>query len=318
MKPTRGGEYLVADAAELPFEDASFDLAVAYNSLMDTDDMEGAVHEAWRVLRPGSRFCVCVTHPVNDAGRFEPDTADGVFFIDVYRGRRRYDEVWERDGVSMRFVGWCYPLESYTRALERRRVPDRGDSRAAAERRTARDQTEGGAPPADPELPDAESRQARVIELVPMTPGFIEAVLADRRGEAADLLEIELPDEFPTEGERRFLGLRLRQMHDDVRFQQWCPHAVVLDGQLIGHAGFHGPPGVNSAENPQAVEYGYTIYPGLARSRVRDGGREDADGPGRGVGRHPPLRPLRVARQRALTRHRPEVRLREDRRANGR
>jgi [ribosomal protein S5]-alanine N-acetyltransferase len=100
-----------------------------------------------------------------------------------------------------------------------------------------------------------------VIELRPMTPAFIEAVLADRREEASDLLEIELPDEFPTEGERRFLGLRLRQMHDDARFQQWCPHAVVLDVQLIGHAGFHGPPGVNSAENPQAVEYGYTIYP---------------------------------------------------------
>jgi SAM-dependent methyltransferase len=114
------GEYLVADAAALPFEDASFDLAVAYNSLMDTDDMEGAVREAWRVLRTGSRLCVCVTHPVNDAGRFEPDTGDGAFRVDLYRGRRRYDEVWERPGVSMRSVGWCYPLESYTRALEDR------------------------------------------------------------------------------------------------------------------------------------------------------------------------------------------------------
>jgi ribosomal-protein-alanine N-acetyltransferase len=100
-----------------------------------------------------------------------------------------------------------------------------------------------------------------VIELVPMTPAFLEAVLADRREEAAQLLEIELPDEFPSDGERRFLGLRLRQMHDDARFKQWCPHAVVLDGRLIGHAGFHGPPGVNSAQNPDAVEYGYKILP---------------------------------------------------------
>jgi ubiquinone/menaquinone biosynthesis C-methylase UbiE len=140
-----GGEYLVADAAELPFEDASFDLAVAYNSLMDTDDMTGAVNEARRVLRPGSRFCVCVTHPVNDAGRFEPDTAEGEFFIDVYRGRRRYDEVWERDGVSMRFVGWCYPLESYTRVLEHAgflieaiREPSPSAERLAAKPRAAR------------------------------------------------------------------------------------------------------------------------------------------------------------------------------------
>lgn len=98
-----------------------------------------------------------------------------------------------------------------------------------------------------------------MIELVPMTPAFVEAVLADRRDEAGGLLEIELPDEFPSDGERGFLGLRLRQMHEDVRFQQWCPHAVVLDGRLIGHAGFHGPPGVNSTQNPDAVEYGYKI-----------------------------------------------------------
>jgi RimJ/RimL family protein N-acetyltransferase len=94
-----------------------------------------------------------------------------------------------------------------------------------------------------------------------MTPAFVEAVLADRRAEAAELLEIELPDEFPSDGERGFLGFRLRQMHEDGRFQQWCPHAVVLDGRLIGHAGFHGPPGVNAAQNPDAVEYGYKILP---------------------------------------------------------
>jgi [ribosomal protein S5]-alanine N-acetyltransferase len=94
-----------------------------------------------------------------------------------------------------------------------------------------------------------------------MTPQFVEAVLADRRDEAGALLEIDLPDEFPSDGERRFLGMRLRQMHEDERFQQWCPHVVVLDGTLIGHAGFHGPPGVNSTHNPDAVEYGYKILP---------------------------------------------------------
>jgi RimJ/RimL family protein N-acetyltransferase len=94
-----------------------------------------------------------------------------------------------------------------------------------------------------------------------MTPAFLEAVLADRREEAAELLEIELPDEFPTEGERGFLGMRLRQMHEDARFQQWCPHAVVLDGLMIGHAGFHGPPGSNAAQAADAVEYGYKIFP---------------------------------------------------------
>jgi SAM-dependent methyltransferase len=112
------GEYVVADAASLPFDDESFDLAVAYNSLMDIDEMPRAVREAWRVLRPGSRFCICVTHPINDAGRFEHDDAGAAFHMDVYRGRRRYDETLDVFGVTMRFVGWCYPLEDYARALE--------------------------------------------------------------------------------------------------------------------------------------------------------------------------------------------------------
>ena len=112
------GEYILADATSLPFEDESFDLAVSYNSLMDIDDMPTAVREAARVLRPGSRFCICVTHPVNDAGRFEREDSGASFRIDVYRGRRRFDETVTRDGLTVRFLSWCYPLEGYTRALE--------------------------------------------------------------------------------------------------------------------------------------------------------------------------------------------------------
>lgn len=40
------GDYVVADAASLPFPDESFDIAVAYNSLMDIDDIDGAIREA--------------------------------------------------------------------------------------------------------------------------------------------------------------------------------------------------------------------------------------------------------------------------------
>jgi [ribosomal protein S5]-alanine N-acetyltransferase len=94
-----------------------------------------------------------------------------------------------------------------------------------------------------------------------MTPSFIEAMLDDRRDEASALLDVVLPDEFPRPGERRFLEFRLRQMRDDARFETWCPNVVVLDGQMIGHAGYHGPPGVNSTQAADAVEYGYAIYP---------------------------------------------------------
>jgi SAM-dependent methyltransferase len=113
------GRYLVADAAALPFGDERFDLVVAYNSLMDVDDMPTAVAEAARVLEPRRPLCVCVTHPTADAGRFQSKEPDAPFVIPgSYLGRHRVEEPFERDGLQMHFTGWRYPLEGYARALE--------------------------------------------------------------------------------------------------------------------------------------------------------------------------------------------------------
>jgi RimJ/RimL family protein N-acetyltransferase len=92
-----------------------------------------------------------------------------------------------------------------------------------------------------------------------MTPEFLEAVLDGDRERASKALDVELPEGFPHEGVMRFFALRLGQMRRDERFRKWCPHAVVLDGQMIGHAGYHGPPGINAKQSPDAVEIGYTI-----------------------------------------------------------
>lgn len=105
-----------------------------------------------------------------------------------------------------------------------------------------------------------------MIELRPLTPAFLEAVLDDeRQDEAAAILGVELPEGFPREGERRFLTLRLGQMREDPRFEDWSPFAVVLEGRMIGHAGYHGPPGVNTRQRANAVELGYTIEPEYRR-----------------------------------------------------
>ena len=86
------GRYLVADAAALPFGDGCFDTVVAYNSLMDVADMPAAVQEASRVLEPGGRLCVCVTHPTADAGKFQSKEPDAPFVIGgAYLGRHRFD-----------------------------------------------------------------------------------------------------------------------------------------------------------------------------------------------------------------------------------
>ncbi len=110
---------MLGDAAALPFEGAAFDLVVAFNSLMDVQDMPGAVSEAARVLEPGGRLCVCVTHPLADAGAFESREPDARFVIEgSYFGRRRFEGTFERDGLTITFRGWAYPLEAYARALE--------------------------------------------------------------------------------------------------------------------------------------------------------------------------------------------------------
>jgi SAM-dependent methyltransferase len=111
--------YVVGDAAALPFGDGAFDTVVAYNSLMDVADMPAAVREACRVLESGGRLCVCVTHPVADAGKFQSKEPDAPFVIsDSYLGRHRFEDVFERDGLQVTFTGWRYSLEEYARALE--------------------------------------------------------------------------------------------------------------------------------------------------------------------------------------------------------
>jgi SAM-dependent methyltransferase len=113
------GLYVRADASALPLSDGSCDLVVAYNSLMDVADMETAVGEAGRVLVPGGRFCICVTHPMNEAGRFDGTAPDAPFIVSgTYFGRRPFAEIVERDGLTMAFHGWSYALEDYSAALE--------------------------------------------------------------------------------------------------------------------------------------------------------------------------------------------------------
>ena len=55
---------------------------------------------------------------MNDAGGFPTDDPERGSVVDSYFGKRPVDVVEERDGISMRFRGWAYPLEAYARALE--------------------------------------------------------------------------------------------------------------------------------------------------------------------------------------------------------
>jgi len=101
-----------------------------------------------------------------------------------------------------------------------------------------------------------ESIRAERLELVWFSPDGVEAILANRR----DGLGFEVPDDWPNEHDRRFLAFRLRQARAEPERARWFVYAIVLDGAMIGHIGFHGPRGSNARKDRQAVEIGYTVF----------------------------------------------------------
>src|SRR4051812_10036955 len=119
-----GVEAIVADAADLPFEDGAFDLVYAFMSLLNVDELDLAVAEAARVLEPGGAFCFLTSHPFGMAGRFaDPDDPDAAYVVtdSYFRERRRVFSTDDKD-VEFTFVDQYRPLETYFRALERARL----------------------------------------------------------------------------------------------------------------------------------------------------------------------------------------------------
>jgi ubiquinone/menaquinone biosynthesis C-methylase UbiE len=110
------GDYRVADAAELPFDDGEADLAIAFMSLMDMDDMPAALREIARVLVPGGRLVATVVHPLNSAS-FPREHGRHTLVIADYREQRRYSDTIERDGLEMTFESFHYSLEAYWCAI---------------------------------------------------------------------------------------------------------------------------------------------------------------------------------------------------------
>lgn len=109
----------IADAAALPLDDASADLAVAFMSLHDIDAMPQAIGEIARILEPGGKLCFAIVHPINSAGTFERSTREAPFVIQGdYLRPFRYADTVVRDGLTMTFHSQHRPLQAYFAALE--------------------------------------------------------------------------------------------------------------------------------------------------------------------------------------------------------
>jgi SAM-dependent methyltransferase len=113
------GTYVQAEAAHLPFEADSVQLLVSYNTLMDFDDLDAALTEFARVIKPGGRVCLTITHPVADSAGFDSDDPAAPYVIEgSYLASQRFSAVAERHGIKMHFSGWHRSITTYSKAIQ--------------------------------------------------------------------------------------------------------------------------------------------------------------------------------------------------------
>jgi RimJ/RimL family protein N-acetyltransferase len=113
------------------------------------------------------------------------------------------------------------------------------------------------------------------VELRLLDAATMLALAEGRHDDAERALGVRVPRDWPDEHDARFLRLRADQLRDGSSAPEWSVRAVVRGDELVGHAGFHGPPGVNGPALPNAVEIGYTIFPehrgrGYAQQATRE------------------------------------------------
>jgi len=97
-------------------------------------------------------------------------------------------------------------------------------------------------------------------ELIPLDTATLESLVEGRHGEAEYRLGVRIPAGWPDDNDVAFLRLRLGQLRGDPARDEWPVHALVVGRELVGHAGYHGPPGANALGAADAVEVGYTVF----------------------------------------------------------
>jgi RimJ/RimL family protein N-acetyltransferase len=102
---------------------------------------------------------------------------------------------------------------------------------------------------------------AGVPRLVPLDAEMVEAVLAGDRGAAGRKLGATVPECWPEAELHSALPVHLERLRTTPNAAQWGLRAIVVDGDLLGSAGFKGPPGPD-----RSVEIGYGVIP-AARGR---------------------------------------------------
>ena len=97
------------------------------------------------------------------------------------------------------------------------------------------------------------------LDLVPMEPEVVRALIEQRRDDAQVAVGLPFPPEFPTLDELSgFLPVQLHRMESEPNRREWMARFIVLrdpEPRLAGHCGFHGPPTTIGR-----AEIGYTVF----------------------------------------------------------
>ncbi|MBR9763503.1 MAG: class I SAM-dependent methyltransferase [Rhodobacteraceae bacterium] len=126
LEPTQGllararaldpdGDYIAGAAEALPFATESFELVVFYLTLIDIADIDGAIAEATRVLRPGGQLLIANINPFCSAGAWQKDGQgrSTAFALDRYLEERAEWAAWA--GIEIR--NWHRPMARYMQLL---------------------------------------------------------------------------------------------------------------------------------------------------------------------------------------------------------
>jgi RimJ/RimL family protein N-acetyltransferase len=95
------------------------------------------------------------------------------------------------------------------------------------------------------------------LDLVPLTPAFLRAMLEHDLAGAGRILGVPIPECLLDSTD--VMSLRLQQLEADPTLQRWLLRAMVFRERrvMVGHIGFHTAPG--------GVEFGFTVYPPFLR-----------------------------------------------------
>ena len=116
-KRDAGGDYRLAFAEKLPFENASFDVVISYLTLIDIPDFRAAINEMVRVLKPGGKLVIANLTAMATATPhlwWRDANGEKLFWtLDNYMTERPEWVEWR----GIRVINWHRPLSAYMQAF---------------------------------------------------------------------------------------------------------------------------------------------------------------------------------------------------------